>query len=458
MTRIEKDYLGEKSIPSEAYYGIQTLRAKENFAISSRTNEVEMIKSMAKIKEACALANLHAGVLTTKKANAIVAACDKIIKGDYLNQFIVDPIQGGAGTSMNMNANEVIANIANELLGGQKGDYNLVHPNDDVNMAQSTNDVYPTAGKLAVLALIPGLIEQLELLVEDLDGKAKEFHDVFKMGRTQLQDAVPMRLGQSFNAYKTMIIRDIKRINLAKDELKVVNLGATAIGSAINTSDAYLESVVDFLNMVTGEDLVQADDLFDATQNIDSFASVSGSLKNLAINLNKMSNDLRLLSSGPKTGISEINLPAKQNGSSIMPGKVNPVIPEVMNQVAFCVMGNDLTISLAAQNGQLELNAFEPVLFTNLFESITTLTNGIKTLRVNCIQGITANKERCQDLLEESVGIVTALCPYIGYNEAASIAKESLKTNVKIKDLLLEKNIVTLTQYNEIMDYSRLTR
>lgn len=437
------------------YYGEQTRMAKANFNISSRMNEVEMIRSLAKIKQACALANLHAGTLTTSKANAIVYACDAIIKGHFHDQFVVDPIQGGAGTSANMNANEVIANIAQEYLDRQ-GIHQCVHPNDDVNLAQSTNDVYPSAGKLTILVLMEDLLEQLELLVDDLETKKEEFAEIYKVGRTQLQDAVVMSLGQSFQAYATMIKRDISRIARATDAMKTVNLGATAIGSSINASDEYLEVVVDFLSMVTGYQMIQADDLFDATQNIDGFADVSSSLKNLAVNLNKMANDLRLLASGPRTGFNEITLPYKQNGSSIMPGKVNPVILEVVNQVAFLVMGNDLTVSLACQNGQLELNAFEPVAFSCLFESITTLTQAIRTLRTNCIQGIKANKKACDDHLDNSIWQVTPLAQGIGYDQAATLAKEALADGEKVKDLALKKGLLEGEEYDRLIDYGKL--
>ena len=438
------------------YYGEQTRMAKDNFNISSRVNEVEMIRSLAKIKQACALANLHAGTLTTSKANAIVFACDTIIKGHYHEQFVVDPIQGGAGTSANMNANEVIANIAQEYLDSQ-GISQCVHPNDDVNLAQSTNDVYPTAGKLTILVLMEDLHEQLGQLVEDLEAKKEEFIDVYKVGRTQLQDAVVMSLGQSFQAYATMIKRDISRIARATGAMKTVNLGATAIGSSINASDEYLDVVVDLLSMVTGYQMIEADDLFDATQNIDGFADVSSSLKNLAVNLNKMANDLRLLASGPRTGFNEITLPYKQNGSSIMPGKVNPVILEVVNQVAFLVMGNDLTVSLACQNGQLELNAFEPVAFSCLFESITTLTQAIRTLRTNCIQGIKANKKACDAHLDNSIWQVTPLAQGIGYDQAATLAKEALAKGEKVKDLALKKGLLENDEYDRLIDYGKLS-
>ena len=452
MERFETTEVNE----TKKYYGEQTHMAQANFNISRRVNEIEMIKSLAKIKQACAMANLHAGVLTTTKANAIVFACDAIIKGQYHDQFVVDPIQGGAGTSANMNANEVIANIAQEYLVKQNIK-SKIHPNDDVNLAQSTNDVYPTAGKLTIMVLMKDLIEQLGLLSGDLGIKKDEFQPIYKVGRTQLQDAVVMSLGQSFQAFQTMIKRDIMRIQRATMAMNTVNLGATAIGSSINTSPEYLGNVVDFLSMVTGFELNQADDLFDATQNIDGFGDVSGSLKNLAVNLNKMANDLRLMASGPRTGFGEIKLPYKQNGSSIMPGKVNPVILEVVNQVAFLVMGNDLTISLACQNGQLELNAFEPVVFSCLFESISTLTQAIKTLRINCIQGIQANIKACNAHLDNSIWQVTPLAQGIGYDQAAKLAKEALANDEKVKDLAIQKGLLSLDEYDQLIDYEKLS-
>lgn len=456
-TRVEFDSIGSMEVPEEAYYGVQTLRAKNNFPITNRYMHEKLIISLAEIKKAAAVTNKNAGYLKPHLANAIINACDEIICGKFHDQFILDPIQGGAGTSANMNANEVIANRAIELLGGKKGDYSIIHPNDDVNMAQSTNDVFPTAGKLTILKMLPETVCELQRLYKEIRAKALEFSDVIKMGRTQLQDAVPIRLGQSFDAFASMIKRDIKRIENAGKEMLILNMGATAIGTSINTTPEYLENIVENLKKICGFDVVQAKDLIDATQNLDGFVSVSGALKTCAVNLSKMSNDLRLLSSGPKTGISEINLPAMQNGSSIMPGKVNPVIPEVVSQVAFNIIGNDFTITMVAESGQLELNAFEPVLFYNLFESIETLKNAAATLTDNCIKGITANKERCKELVEGSVGIVTALCPYIGYKRCAAIAKKSLKTGVSVKQLILEEKILTKNQLEEILDPYSMT-
>ena len=369
----------------------------------------------------------------------------------------MDPIQGGAGTSANMNINEVLANRAIEILGGEKGNYDIVNPNDHVNMCQSTNDVFPTAGKITAIKMIHQVILQLERLYNALIAKSFAFENILKMGRTQLQDAVPVRLGQCFNAYATMVSRDIDRLIKSLDEMKTVNLGATAIGTSINAPLSYVKNIVPTLKTVVNLDLKQARDLIDATQNIDCFVAVSGILKTCVVNLSKMCNDLRLLSSGPKTGIGEINLPAKQNGSSIMPGKINPVIPEVVSQVAFNVIGNDLTITMAAEAGQLELNAFEPILFYNLFESLETLSHAISTLVDNCIIGITANEDHCLELLEESVGIATALCPYIGYKKSAEIAKSSLKTGIPIRKLVLKNGILTKEKLDSILNPATMT-
>ena len=456
-TRLESDSIGTMDVPYDAYYGVQSLRAKNNFNITGRKLHPEFIVSLAQIKKACAITNRNAGLLSQSISNAIINACDEIISGKLHDEFIVDPIQGGAGTSSNMNANEVIANRAIELLGGEKGNYSIVHPNDHVNMAQSTNDVYPTAGKLTILKLIPHAVDELSNLYKSLELKSLEFNNILKMGRTQLQDAVPMRLGQSFKAYASMIKRDINRLNKIKSEVSTINMGATAIGTSINTSKEYLDNIAGCLSKVTELDLVQANDLIDATQNLDGFVSVSGVLKTCAVDLSKMANDLRLLSSGPKTGIAEINLPAMQNGSSIMPGKVNPVIPEVVSQVAFNIIGNDFTITMAAEAGQLELNAFEPVLFYNIFESIDTLKNAVNTFVKNCINGITANKERCTELLESSVGISTALCPYIGYKKSAALAKKSLKTGIPLKELVLSEKLLSKAELDEILDPMAMT-
>lgn len=455
--RLESDSIGEMEVPGEAYYGVQALRANENFPITGNSLNPDFIKNMARIKRAAAITNMRAGRLKPEIANAIESACNEVVCGMFASEFIVDGIQGGAGTSANMNMNEVIANRAIEMLCGKKGDYSIVHPNDHVNMAQSTNDVIPTAGKLTVLDLLKKLEKSLKKLDSALYNKADEFDGVIKIGRTQLEDAVPMRLGQSFHAYATMIERDIDRIAKAKKEMYTVNMGATAIGTGINTSEYYFDHIVPTLAKVSGYPLVQADDLFDATENLDGFVRVSSCLKACAVNLSKMCNDLRILASGPKAGFGEITLPAMQNGSSIMPGKVNPVIPEVVSQVAFHIIGHDVTITMAAEAGQMELNAFEPVVFYNLFDSISTLTHAVDTLTDNCIIGITANKERCQKLLDASVGITTALCPYIGYKKAASLAKESLRTGVPVKKLVLKHGLMKEKQLDVVLDPYAMT-
>ncbi len=455
-TRKEKDSVGELAIPEEAYYGVQTQRGYNNFQISGTRMNPVFIKNITLIKKAAVKVNGKYGYISEEIQKAICTACDEILEGKFDDQFITDAIQGGAGTSVNMNVNEVIANRATELLGGKKGEY-LCHPNDHVNMAQSTNDVIPTAGKMTVLDLAVPLLDSIEALVMALSKKAEEFDGVIKMGRTQLQDAIPIRLGQEFKAYSHALKRDYDRIKNTLQEMYVVNLGGTAIGTSLNAKENYLKNVVPALSEECGYTLEQADDLIDSTQNVDCFVAVSAVLKACAVNLSKMSNDLRLMSSGPKTGLGEITLPAKQNGSSIMPGKVNPVIPEVVSQVAFLVIGNDMTVSMAAEGGQLELNAFEPVIFYKLFESMTCLTNAIKTLTVNCIEGIKANKKHCEELMHSSVGVVTALCPYIGYKKAAEIAKEALKRDMKVKDLVLWYGLMDKEELERILDPYAMT-
>ena len=441
ILRTESDSIGEKGVPEDAYYGVQSLRAAENFHITGLKMHPELIRSLAFIKKAAAISNHKVGLLDDEITKAIIEACDEVILGNYWKDFIVDPIQGGAGTSINMNANEVIANRAIELLGGKKGDYSYVHPNDHVNYGQSTNDV-----KHELLRLHTALCD-----------KAVEFNHIIKMGRTQMQDAVPIRLGQEFKAYSVAVMRDISRMEKAIEEMRFVNMGGTAIGTGINADKGYMEIIVPVLSEVSGIKFEQAADLIDATQNIDSFAAVSGAIKACAVTLSKIANDLRLLSSGPRAGFNEINLPAKQNGSSIMPGKVNPVIPEVVNQVAFKVIGNDMTITMAAEGGQLELNAFEPVVFYCMFESIDILASAVQTFVDNCVTGITANEARCQELVDHSVGVVTALCPYLGYKKSAELAKKALQSNKSVRDLILEEKILTAKEVDEILDPINMT-
>lgn len=455
--RVEKDSIGTKDVPENVYYGVQSLRAAENFHITGLNMHPEIINSLAYIKKAAAITNCEAGLLDKRRTQAIVQACDEILEGKFREDFIVDPIQGGAGTSLNMNANEVIANRAIEILGGKKGDYSVVNPNDHVNCGQSTNDVIPTAGKMTSLRLLKKLKKQLLRLHSALEQKADEFDSVIKMGRTQLQDAVPIRLGQEFKAYSVAILRDLNRMDKAMDEMRTLNMGGTAVGTGLNADESYLRRIVPNLSEISGMDLVQAYDLIDATQNLDSFVAVSGAVKACAVTLSKIANDLRLMSSGPRAGFGEINLPAKQNGSSIMPGKINPVIPEVVNQVAFNAIGNDMTITMAAEAGQLELNAFEPIIFYCLFQSIDTIAYAVNTFVDNCVIGITANETRCRYFVENSVGIITAICPYVGYQKAAEIAKEAIKTGESVRKLIIETGLLTKEQMDEIMDPVQMT-
>ncbi len=450
--REEFDSLGKKQVPADAYYGVQSLRAAENFKITGTKVHPEIIKSIIEIKMAAAITNKEAGVIDEKISNAIIKACEEILDGKLLDNFIVDSIQGGAGTSLNMNANEVVANRAIEILGGQKGDYTIVHPNDHVNCGQSTNDAYPSAGKIATIRLLNKTNTQLDILYNTLLEKACDFVDIIKMGRTEMQDAVPISFGQVFNAYASAILRDKKRFELATLEMSKLNMGGTAVGTGINADDQYIQNIVPNLAKVTGLNLTQAEDLVDATQNLDSFVYVSGIIKSCAATLSKISNDLRLMSSGPRAGFSEIYLAPKQNGSSIMPGKVNPVIPEVMNQISFNVIGNDTTITYAAEAGQLELNAFEPIIFRCLFESLDTLRSGIKIFINDCIRDIAVNSNQCKTNLDRSVGTVTALCPYIGYTKAASLAKKALKDNKNIRDLVIAENIMSEEETDKILN------
>lgn len=455
--RVEKDSIGTKKVPEDVYYGVQSLRAAENFRITGLNMHPEIINSLAYIKKASAITNCEIGILDKKIASAIVQACDEILEGKFRKDFIVDPIQGGAGTSLNMNANEVIANRSIEILGGEKGDYTVVNPNDHVNCGQSTNDVIPTAGKMTSLRLLENLKKELLRLHTALSEKAKEFDHVIKMGRTQMQDAVPIRLGQEFHAYSVAVLRDINRMDKAMDEMRSLNMGGTAVGTGINADENYLKRIVPNLVEVSGMNFVQAFDLVDSTQNLDPFVAVSGAIKACAVTLSKIANDLRLMSSGPRAGFGEINLPAKQNGSSIMPGKVNPVIPEVVNQVAFNIIGNDVTITMAAEAGQLELNAFEPIIFYCMFQSIDTLAYAVQTFVDNCISGITANENRCRYLVENSVGIITAICPHVGYQKAADIAKKAIKTGDSVRKLVIEENLLTEEELDYILEPIQMT-
>ncbi|MCR5024673.1 MAG: aspartate ammonia-lyase [Lachnospiraceae bacterium] len=456
--RMEHDSIGDKEVPSDAYYGVQSLRAAENFPITGLTMHPEIVSSIVYIKKAAAITNNETGKLSKEKADAIIKACDEILDGQFLENFIVDPIQGGAGTSINMNANEVIANRAIEILGGNKGDYSVIHPNDDVNMGQSTNDVVPTAGKMTTIRLLLNLRVQMQCLQVALSKKAKEFEKVVKMGRTQMQDAVPISLGQEFQAYSDAVLRNVGRLDAAIEEMRTVNMGGTAIGTGINADEKYISNIVPTLNKVSKMDLKHADDLIDSTQNLDPFVTVSGIVKACAVSLSKIANDLRLMSSGPRTGFGEISLPARQNGSSIMPGKVNPVIPEVVNQVAFNVIGNDMTITLAAEAGQLELNAFEPIIFYNLFQSIDTLGYAVETFTDNCVTGIGANEKRCRELVENSIGIITVLVPLVGYQKAADTAKKALYSGRSVLDVVIEEKLLDPDKAREVLDPVKMLR
>ncbi|WP_026690508.1 aspartate ammonia-lyase [Alteribacter aurantiacus] len=456
--RIERDLMGEKEIPAGAYYGIQTVRAKENFPITGYPPHEELIRAFGYVKKAAARANSHVGVLNKDIAEAIIKAADEVIEGKLNDHFIVDSIQGGAGTSFNMNANEVIANRAIELLGGKKGEYIKVSPNTHVNMAQSTNDTFPTAIHIACLNLSQGLITALNELIETLRTKEREFDNVIKMGRTHLQDAVPIRLGQEFGSYRRLLSRDLRRIQSSVDHLYEINMGATAVGTGLNAMPEYITKVTEYLAEDMNMPFHSADDLVDATQNTDAYTQLSGAMKILAINMSKIANDLRLMSSGPRTGFNEINLPPRQAGSSIMPGKVNPVMCEVINQISFQVIGNDHTISLASEAGQLELNVMEPVLVFNLLQSFSILQNGIGVFREFAVEGITANVERCREMVETSVGIITAINPHVGYETAARIAKEAIATNMSVREICIERGILTKEELDKILDPKEMTK
>ena len=456
-TREEADSIGNKTVPATAYYGIQSLRAAENFKITNLKIHPRLVRALALVKKAAAISNRDIGLLVERKARAIIQACDEVAGGSLQEQFIVDAVQGGAGTSINMNMNEVLANRAIEILGGSKGDYQLVHPNNHVNMSQSTNDVLPTAIRIATIRMLEEVVDEVGRLEEALRDKSREFDDVIKMGRTQLQDAVPIRLGQEFSAYASAVSRDRERIAASIDDLAVINLGATAVGTGLNADLEYVNSVTEVLKKITGLSLQQSENMVDATQNVDALVGVSSVLKTAAVNLSKIASDLRLMSSGPRAGFNEIDLPAVQPGSSIMPGKVNPVIPEVVNQVAFQIIGNDQVISMAAEAGQLELNVMQPVLVYNLFQSIEMLENALETFIDNCIVGIKANRERCRELVDRSVGIITAINPHVGYETAARIVKRALEEERSVKDIILEEGILSAEELEKILNPYEMT-
>jgi aspartate ammonia-lyase len=456
--RIEQDFLGKKEIPTDAYYGIQTLRAVENFPITGYRIHGELIIALAMVKKAAAIANMKTKRLYSGLGNVISQAADEIIEGKWNDQFIVDPIQGGAGTSMNMNANEVIANRALELLGHEKGAYMHLSPNTHVNMSQSTNDVFPTAIHIATLRLLEKLLVTMKEMHKVFKDKAKQFEKVIKMGRTHLQDAVPIRLGQEFEAYSRVLERDIKRINLSRGNLFEVNMGATAVGTGLNADPKYIQDVVKQLAIISGIPLVNAEHLVDATQNTDAYTEVSAALKVCMMNMSKIANDLRLMASGPRAGLAEISLPARQPGSSIMPGKVNPVMPELINQIAFQVIGNDHTICLASEAGQLELNVMEPVLVFNLLQSISIMNNGFRSFTNHCLVGIEANEARLKENVEKSVGIITAVNPHLGYEVAARIAREATITGKSVRELCLKYDVLSEEELDLILNIYEMTK
>lgn len=456
--RVEHDLLGERKLPEDAYYGIHTLRAMENFPITGRPIHKMLVKALVTVKKATALANMELGFLPKKIGWAIVKACDEILSGNFQDQFLVDSIQGGAGTSSNMNANEVIANRAIEILGGKKGDYTLVHPINHVNLFQSTNDVYPTALRIAAIWLLKPLSENMARLQEALQQKEDEFCDCLKVGRTQLQDAVPIMLGQEFGAYAQAIARDRWRLYKVEERLRQINIGGTAVGTGLNADRKYIYLVTDKLQDITGLNLARAEYLMDPTQNADVFVEVSGLLKSAAVNLSKIANDLRLLSSGPRAGLMEISLPPMQAGSSIMPGKVNPIIPEVVNQVAFQVMANDTTITLAAQAGQLELNAMLPLIAHNLLESLEIMDHAVNVFIDRCISGIKANRDRCGELLEKSFATLAALTPYLGYDAATRVAQKALAENKPVRQVVLEMRLMDKEKLDKVLQPYELTK
>ncbi|MEM7222855.1 MAG: aspartate ammonia-lyase [Pseudomonadota bacterium] len=458
--RREHDLLGELEVPNDAYFGIQTLRAIENFRITGIPINYfpNLIRAIAMVKKATAIANRRTDTLAAELADAICGACDEIIRGSLRNHFVVDMIQGGAGTSTNMNANEVICNRALELLGHAKGDYHILHPNNHVNLSQSTNDVYPTAIRLSILLSYEHLTAAMEELCAALGQKGAEFASVIKMGRTQLQDAVPMTLGQEFDGFHATVREDIGRLRELAGLFREINLGATAIGTGINTDPSYAGYAVEELSRISKIDFVSATNLVEATSDMGAFVIFSGVLKRIAVKISKICNDLRLLSSGPRAGFNEINLPAMQPGSSIMPGKVNPVIPEVVNQVAYQVIGNDLTVTMAAENGQLQLNVMEPVIAYNILDSMRLMTRAMETLTERCVKGITANEERCRWLVEHSIGIITAVNPFIGYENSTRIAKMALDSGRGVMELILEEGLLSEAQLADLLKPEHMTQ
>ena len=455
--RKEHDFLGELDVPDEVYYGVQTLRAMENFQITGQKLDTDFIQCMARVKKATVLANLSTGRMPEDIGKALITAADEIIAGQMLDQFPVDPIQGGAGTSVNMNMNEVLCNRALELTGQSKGRYDIISPNNHGNMAQSTNDVFPTSIKVCISHKGKALLQALDSLASELEAKAIEYKDILKMGRTHLQDAVPITLGQEMGSYASSVRRGMKRIQHAIDEIHTMNMGGTAVGTGLNAEPAYIKAVAEKLSEVTGETWHTADNMIDATNNTDGFADVSAALKNTALVLIKMANDFRLMASGPRCGFYELKLPMRQPGSSIMPGKVNPVIAEVLNQSCYQVIGNDLAVSMAVENGQFELNVMEPVMAFNIFNSMKYMTNAVNGFVERLLQKLEPNKEQCQHWVDHSVGIVTALLPHIGYENSAMLAKEAYNSGRPIREVILEKGLLTEERLTEIMSPMSMT-
>ncbi|MDO8142297.1 MAG: aspartate ammonia-lyase [Candidatus Brocadiales bacterium] len=455
--RIEKDYLGEMRVPKDAYYGVQTARAIENFPVSGQTSQPVFTMSIVQIKRAAAMVNVELGCLDSKMGNMIILACDRILNGEFQDQFLVDVYQAGAGTSHHMNVNEVITNIAIEMLGGMKGDYSVVHPNDHVNYGQSTNDVYPTAMRIATLQSSKKLIKNLYALTETFNQKSKSFDSIVKSGRTHLQDAVPIRVGQEFSGYAASLFKAARGIERASESLKDLGIGGSAVGTGINTHPEYAGKVIEKLRKMTNLDIRESKNRFESMQSNAPFVEFSGALRTLSVELIRIANDLRLMSSGPNTGLAEIDLPAVQPGSSIMPGKVNPVIPEMLNMVCFSVVGNDASITLAAQAGQFELNVMMPVIQYKLLDSVLILTNAVKVFNEKCICGISVNTAKCQDYAMRRLGIVTVLNPVIGYSKASEVVKESVKTGKSVKEIIQQWGLLSVEQLDQVLSPISMT-
>ena len=455
--RKEHDFLGELEIPDEVYYGVQTTRAISNFKITGQKIDPDFVQAYAKVKKATVMANMSTGRMPKEVGEPLIQAADEIIAGKFLDQFPVDPIQGGAGTSVNMNVNEVLCNRALEIIGKPKGSYDIISPNNHANMAQSTNDTFPTSIKVCLSHKDKKLTASLGRLADELDKKGEEFKDILKMGRTHLQDAVPITLGQEMHSYASAVRRGIDRINHAIDTIHVVNMGGTAVGTGLNAEPAYITKVAETLSEVTGEKYVTADNIIDATNNTDGFSDVSSAMKTTALVLIKMANDFRMMASGPRCGLNELKLPMRQPGSSIMPGKVNPVIAEVLDQACYQVVANDLAVSLGVENGQFELNVMEPVISFNMFNSMTYMTNAVDTFVEKLLIDLQPNKEQCQEWLDKSVGVVTAMLPHIGYENSAMIAKEAYNTGKPVRQVILEKGLISKEKMEKILSPKEMT-